>query len=73
MKDTIKGVRKYAVKIDEDTYSQEQFQSWDKNLKEGYDGSITVRKTVKRLSRKNTKRVIIGEDMLTQPLEINTY
>ena len=73
VKDTIKGVRKYAVKIDEDTYSQEQFQSWDKNLKEGYDGSITVRKTVKRLSRKNTKRVIIGEDMLTQPLEINTY
>ena len=72
-KETIKGVRKYAVKVGENTYTQEQFQSWDKNLKEGHDGSITVRKTVKTLSRKNTKRLVVGDDMLTLPIELNTY
>ena len=72
-KETIKGVRKYAVKIGENTYTQQQFQSWDKNLKEGHDGSITVRKTVKTLSRKNTKRIVVGDDMLTLPIELNTY
>ena len=53
-------------------YAQETFQSGDKNLNEGKDGSITVRKTVKRLSRNNTKRIVIGDDMQTLPIFIDS-
>ena len=71
-KQTLKGVRKYALRLGDNEYEQETFQSWDKNLKEGKDGSITVRKTVKRLSRNNTKRIVIGDDMQTLPIFIDS-
>ena len=70
-KRTIKGVRKNAVEIAGDLYEQEQFRSWDYNLKRGLDGFIDVEKLTKHLARVNRKGVVNGTGRV-EPFRFST-
>jgi hypothetical protein len=71
IEEKIKGVRAKAIRLGDNNYRQDVFSSWDANLKHQHDGGIIVTSTVKHLNRRNTKRIVRGEDMATDPIEIN--
>lgn len=71
-KRTLKGVRPSARKIDETTYEQEVFRSWDYGLSQGYDGVVRIDLVTKHLTRKNEKAVVDGLGR-THPIQLEEF
>lgn len=57
----IKGIRKTAVYLGDNTYVQEVFPSLVRVLKEKMDGYVEIRKVIKRLRRKYDKGVVMPD------------
>ena len=57
-KQTIKGIRKNAIKISEGVYQQEQWPSFRGTLRSGNPNSYTVKKVTKVLYREYTKGTV---------------
>lgn len=67
---TIKGVRKTARRIDDNTFEQDTFRGFKGMLRDGDHDRMLIKRTVKHLSRKYYKGHIEGVGRIT-PLRFN--
>lgn len=67
---TIKGVRKNAVRIDENTWEQDTFRGFKGMLRDGDHDHMLIKRTVKHLSREYHKGTIEGVGRIL-PLTFN--
>ncbi len=65
----IKGIKRHAKKVDDSTYIQDRFTSWDAMLGNAEDGYVQVDSVTKHLSGENKKRIVLDEGF-TLPIRL---